>query len=81
MEEIPPPPATSPILPWAGAVVVITRRPGAGEGRTVRLDLGGAAADEGSDWRGAQGAAADGRAKRAAGAAQGGEADLRGKKE
>jgi len=33
---------------------VITRRPGAGEGRTVRLDLGGAAADEGSDWRGAQ---------------------------
>ena len=46
----------------------------------MRLDLGGAAADEGSDWRGAQGAAADGRAKGAAGAAQGGEADLRGKK-
>ena len=53
---------------------MITRRPGAGEGRTVRLDLGGAAADEGSDWRGAQGAAADGRAKGAAGAAQGGAA-------
>jgi len=60
---------------------VISRRPGAGEGRTVRLDFGRGSSRRRERLERRARAAADGRAKRAAGAAQGGEADLRGKKE